>query len=101
MNSNVPSSSSAPPPVRLRRIAEIAAVLVVIGLIIGLLPRWIAHRKLVADAKGDTNPVVAVISAMPEKSDLGTPLPANVQAFIQASIHARASGYLKNWFVDI
>ncbi len=27
--------------------------------------------------------------------------PAEVQAFIQASIHARASGYLKNWFVDI
>ncbi len=30
-----------------------------------------------------------------------TPLPAEVEAFIQASIHARASGYLKNWYVDI
>src|SRR5208282_3032538 len=30
-----------------------------------------------------------------------TPLPAEVQAFVVASIHARASGYLKNWFVDI
>ena len=35
------------------------------------------------------------------KPDLGTPLPAEVQAFVEASIHARASGYLKNWFVDI
>ena len=28
-------------------------------------------------------------------------MPAEVQAFVEASIHARASGYLKNWFVDI
>ncbi|MEI9960714.1 MAG: biotin/lipoyl-binding protein [Limisphaerales bacterium] len=28
-------------------------------------------------------------------------MPADVQAFVQATIHARASGYLKNWYVDI
>jgi RND family efflux transporter MFP subunit len=44
---------------------------------------------------------VNVISPTPSKSDLGTPLPAEVQAFVQATIHARASGYLKNWFADI
>jgi RND family efflux transporter MFP subunit len=33
--------------------------------------------------------------------DLGTPLPADVQPFIEAAIHARASGYLKSWLVDI
>ena len=101
MNSTAPSSSSAPPPVPLRRIAEIAAVLIVIGLAVGLVPRLMAHRKLLAQAKADSNVLVNVISAVPEKSDLGTPLPANVQAYIQASIHARASGYLKSWFVDI
>jgi RND family efflux transporter MFP subunit len=101
MNSTAPSSSSAPPPVPLRRIAEIAVILIVIGLAVGLVPRWMAHHKLLAQAKADSNLLVSVVSAVPEKSDLGTPLPANVQAFIQASIHARASGYLKNWFVDI
>jgi RND family efflux transporter MFP subunit len=44
---------------------------------------------------------VDVVSPIAAKADLGTPLPAEVQAFMQASIHARASGYLKNWFVDI
>jgi multidrug efflux pump subunit AcrA (membrane-fusion protein) len=44
---------------------------------------------------------VNVISPTASKPDLGTPLPAEVQAFVQATIHARASGYLKNWFVDI
>lgn len=101
MNSTTPSPSPAPPPVPLRRIAEIAAVLIVIGLVVGLVPRWLAHRKLFARAGTDSNLIVTVISAVPEKSDLGTPLPANVEAFIQASIHARASGYLKDWFVDI
>ncbi|HEY1791257.1 MAG TPA: efflux RND transporter periplasmic adaptor subunit [Verrucomicrobiae bacterium] len=101
MNSNAPSSSSAPPPVSLRRVAEIAAVLIVIGLVVGFLPRWIAEHKLLAQARIDSNLLVSAISAVPEKSDLGTPLPANVEAFIQASIHARASGYLKDWFVDI
>ena len=82
-------------------IGEIAAVLIVIGLAVGFVPRWMAHRKLLARAKADSDPIVSVISAEPAKCDFGTPLPANVQAFIQASIHARASGYLKNWFVDI
>ncbi len=101
MNSTAPPSSPAPPPVSLRRIAEIAAVLIVIGLIAGFVPRWLAHRKLLAQARADTALMVSVISATPAKSDLGAPLPADVQAFIQASIHARASGYLKNWFADI
>ena len=100
MNSTA-TPSSPPPPHILRRIAEIAVVLIVIGLIIGLVPRWLAHRKLLAQTFTDATPIVSVISATPAKSELGTPLPANVQAFIQASIHARASGYLKNWFVDI
>jgi RND family efflux transporter MFP subunit len=101
MNSNSPSSPSAPPPVSLRRIAEIVVVLIVIGLVIGLVPRWRARHRLLAETRTDSVVTVNVISPTPSKSDLGTPLPAEVQAFVQATIHARASGYLKNWFVDI
>ncbi len=98
MNSPSPSST---PPVRLRRIAEIVIVLVIIGLLIGFVPRWLHSRKLVAETRADSIPTVDVVSPVAAKADLGTPLPAEVQAFMQASIHARASGYLKNWFVDI
>ncbi len=101
MSSTSPPSASAPPPIRLRRVAEIVVVLVVIGLIIGLVPRWLAHRKLLVETHTEPVLTVNVISPTPSKPDLGTPLPADVQAFIQASIHARASGYLKDWFVDI
>jgi RND family efflux transporter MFP subunit len=101
MNTTPPSSPSAPPPVRLRRVAEIVVVLIVIGLVAGLVPRWLAHRRLLAETKTDSVRTVTVISPRPSKPYLGTPLPADVQAFVQASIHARASGYLKDWFSDI
>jgi RND family efflux transporter MFP subunit len=98
MNSNPPSST---PPVRLRRVAETVIVLVLIGLLIGFVPRWLHRRQLVTETRADSIPTVDVVSPVAAKPDLGTPLPAEVQAFVQASIHARASGYLKNWFVDI
>ena len=100
MNST-PPSSSAPPPVRLRRVGEIVVVLIIIGLVIGLVPRWLARRKLLAETQADSVLTVTVVSPAPARPDLGTPLPADVRAFVQASIHARASGYLKNWFADI
>jgi len=99
MNSNPPSP--APPPARLGRIGLIIAVLVVIGLLIGFVPRWFARRSLVREEQAEA--VITVNTVLPAASaaSLGTPLPAEVQPFMQASIHARASGYLKNWLVDI
>jgi membrane fusion protein (multidrug efflux system) len=99
MNSN--PSTSAPPPIQLRRVAKILIFLVIIGLILGLVPRWFARNRLMAQSRSDSVLTVDVISPAPEKPDLGAPLPADVQPFVEASIHARASGYLKNWFVDI
>jgi len=103
MNSTPPQSASAPPtpPVSLGRVAKVIIVLVVIGLCIGFIPRWIHRHRLNAETAADGVTEVMVISPVPVQADLGTPLPADVEAFIQASIHARASGYLKNWFVDI
>jgi len=80
---------------------EIAIVLVVIGLAIGFLPRWFGRQRLNAQARAEAAPVVDVALPTASQADLGTPLPADVQPYIEAAIHARASGYLKNWFVDI
>ncbi len=99
MNPNPPAA--APPPVRLTRIGLVVIVLVLIGLVIGLVPRWLARHKLIAETRTDAVVTVDVVSPTVSKADLGTPLPAEVQAFMEASIHARASGYLKSWLVDI
>lgn len=97
---NTPAPASAP-PVRLGRILQIVIVLVAIGLAIGFVPRWFARQKLLAEARVDTVPVVQTVLPSVAKASLSTPLPADVQPFIEATIHARASGYLKNWYVDI
>lgn len=99
MNTN--PSTTPPPPIRLKRVVKIVIFLVIVGLILGLVPRWYARNRLLAQVRQDSVPTVDVISPVPEQADWGTPLPADVQAFVEASIHARASGYLKNWFVDI
>jgi membrane fusion protein (multidrug efflux system) len=96
-----PAPAAAPTPIRLSRIGLIVIVLVVIGLLIGFVPRWISHRLLATEAHADAVPTVDVVSPTVGKADLGTPLPAEVEAFVSAAIHARASGYLKNWFADI
>jgi RND family efflux transporter MFP subunit len=98
MNTTSPAS---PPPVGLRRILRITILLVVAGLAIGLVPRWINRQKLLAEARVDTVPIVSAVPPTLAPAAAGTPLPADVQPFVQAAIHARASGYLKNWFVDI
>lgn len=98
MNSSAPVSTS---PVRLRRIAEIVIVLVILGLVGGFVPRWFARQRLLAETRSDVTPSVITVLPLSAKPDFGIPLPADIQPFFQAAIHARASGYLKNWFVDI
>ena len=97
---NAPSPASAP-PVRLGRILQIVIVLVALGLAVGFVPRWLSRQKLLAETRVDAVPAVETVLPTTAKANLSTPLPADVQPFIEATIHARASGYLKNWFVDI
>ena len=91
----------APPPVKFGRIFVVVAILIVIGLAIGLVPRVLAHRSLAKETAENAVQSVAVVLPAPGKSDMGVPLPAEVQAFVEAPIFARASGYLKKWDVDI
>ncbi len=100
MNSN-PSSPTPPAPVHLTRFAQITVAFVLVGLLIGFVPRWISRHRLQTEARADSVITVDVVSPAVSQPTLGTPLPAEVTAFVEASIHARASGYLKNWFVDI
>jgi len=91
----------APPPVKLGRIFAVVIILIVIGLAIGLIPRWRARHALARETAENVVQSVAVVSPAPGKADMGVPLPAEVQAFVEAPIYARANGYLKTWNVDI
>jgi RND family efflux transporter MFP subunit len=96
-----PTPAPPPPPVKLGRIFGVVVILIVIGLAVGLIPRWLAKRSLARETVENSVQSVAVVSPGPGKTDMGVPLPAEVQAFVEAPIYARANGYLKSWDVDI
>jgi RND family efflux transporter MFP subunit len=86
---------------RLRRAAIVAGVLVVIGVLAGLLPRWRHRDVLRAETRELALQTVTVVSPAPGRAATGLTLPAEVRPFLEAPIYARASGYLKRWLVDM
>ena len=96
--------SHGPPPqrrYRLSRIGLVAAVLIVAAFVAGLLPRLRARQIVVQETRDLATPTVTVVSPAPGKPNAAIALPAEVKAFVEAPIYARASGYLKRWLVDI
>ena len=96
-----PKPAAAAPPVKLGKFFVVGIVLILIGLAVGIVPRFLARRTLDKETAEMATQFVTVVSPTTGKSDMGVPLPAEVQAFVEAPIFARASGYLKTWDVDI
>jgi len=88
---------------RLRFFVVVILVLAVVGLVVasGILPRIKQGQTLKHDTMIAAEPAVTVT-----RPKVGNPaeeviLPGNIQAFIDAPIYARTSGYLKAWYFDI
>ena len=88
-------------PVKLSLMVAVVAVLIATGVIAGLIPRLGRRSELAAETRQLSVPTVAVVSPKPGQSDSGVPLPAEAKPWIEASIYARANGYLKRRLVDI
>ena len=89
------------PDKKIRRYALIALI-VAVGLgIWGEVSRVLARSALGRETAESAIPTVATVTA--ERSTLGEELvlPGAVQAYIEAPIYARTSGYLKAWQTDI
>jgi RND family efflux transporter MFP subunit len=99
MSEALPSKSSR----RGRRAAYVAAALVVC---VGLFTWTIVSRGMARGALRDQTlaaaaPTVATIKAQLGPADEELVLPGTVQAYYEAPIFARTSGYLKVWYTDI
>jgi membrane fusion protein, multidrug efflux system len=79
----------------------VGAVVVVVVITIGLLGRVFAGQGLKSWTAAQAVPTVQVIAPTMDGAGQTLTLPGNVQAFYNASIHARVSGYLKRWYQDI
>jgi len=88
-------------PVKFSLAVAVLAVLIIIGVAAGLIPRFRQHRELNADTHQLSVPTVAVVSPKPGQSASGLPLPAEIKPGVETPIYARANGYLKRRLVDI
>ncbi len=86
---------------RLRQAAVVAVVVVVVGVVAGLVPRLHRRAALKAGTADLALSTVEVVSPAPGKAAANLSLPAEVKAYLEAPIYARASGYLKRWTHDI
>lgn len=111
-NGHMPTHPSAPPtpsrevlqhhPVRWLRPAGIAGLVVAVGVVgVGLVSRGMASQSLKTWTEAAAIPTVSVVRPDGELGDQTLVLPGQVQAFFDAPIHARVSGYLKAWYHDI
>src|SRR5262249_27495502 len=79
----------------------VAVAIVCVAFVLGLLPRLERSAGVRDDTAAMSVPTVSVVT--PKKSEATTTivLPGNTQAFNEAPIFSRASGYLARWNVDI
>lgn len=98
MNTDPALSSPAP---KLLRTAILVLVLVAAVVIVGLLPRLRAREALKAETRELSIPTVAVVSPVPGKPGASPLLPAELKAWVETPLYARASGFLKRWHVDL
>jgi RND family efflux transporter MFP subunit len=97
----------APPPAQpirkstLTVLGIVAIVLAVLIVVTGIVPRLRARKALRETTNELAPPTVTVVKPELAAASKEIVLPSNVQAFMDAPIYARTSGYLKSWNYDI
>lgn len=94
-------TSTAPRPLPLLRFAVIAGILLALAAVAGLLPRWREREALQGEMRVLAVPGVLVVRPQPGKAAVAAAYAAEVRPQLEAPVHARASGYVRRWLVDI
>lgn len=89
------------PDKKIRRYALIALIVAVALGVWGEVSRVLARLALGKETAESAIPTVATVTASPSSLGEELVLPGAVQAFIEAPIYARTSGYLRSWNTDI
>jgi RND family efflux transporter MFP subunit len=93
-----PSTASASSK---RRYLWVAIALVLLLAVWGILSRLITRNALARDAHEAAVPTVLTTKPHRGPTTDTLMLPGSVQAYYEAPIYARTSGYLKTWYTDI
>jgi len=99
MSDNAPSPASEPS--HITRYAWIALIVALILAAWGVISRVHARSTLAKETGNEAIPQVTTLKPARSPASEDLVLPGSVQAFIEAPIYARTSGYLKTWYTDI
>lgn len=83
------------------RLVLIALVIVAAAFAIGLVPRLRERAMVRSDTRELAIPTVAVTSPAPSPNAAPLTLSGELKPLMEASIYARASGYVRRWLVDL
>jgi RND family efflux transporter MFP subunit len=79
----------------------IIAALIAAVVVLGILWRAAAEKKLADTAKAASIPTVSVTHPYAAHLSPELSLPGNAQANVETPIYSRTDGYLKSWYFDI
>jgi membrane fusion protein, multidrug efflux system len=96
-----PKADPVQPRRRFRRIVIVGGALLLIALVVGFIPQWRQRQTATADTNQLAISTVGVVTPTLTTPGSGLNLPAEVKPWQEASIFARANGFLKSWLVDI
>jgi len=86
---------------RLRRIGLIAGAAAIAIAALGIGSRMFDESSLAKTTKTEAMPTVSIVVHKRGTKDQTLTLPGDIQAYFEAPIYARVSGYLKGWNQDI
>lgn len=89
------------PAVAPKRLLIVSAIVAVLALSIGGVPRLAARGAVARQTAALAVPTVAVVTPAKAPAEQVLLLPGDVEAFQEANIYARTSGYLHRWYSDI
>src|SRR4030088_1032454 len=101
LNPAEPNESASKPKRGFRRVIIFGGALLLVALIVGFIPQLRQRRTAASDTKQLSVATVAVVSPNPTMPASGLTLPAEVRPWLDSSIFAQVSGYLKTRVVDI
>jgi RND family efflux transporter MFP subunit len=97
-------SPHTPPPELKHKLQRYALILLIVAVALaiwGEVSRVLARGTLRKESADATILTVTTVTPAFDKKGEELVLPGTVQAFIEAPIYARTSGYVKNWYTDI
>ena len=95
------AAGTTPPSPHRVRMALLAVLLLMVAGGFSLARRYSDRRVLARETEKLAIPFVSVIKPATEPANEELTLPAQLQAYVEASIYSRTNGYLLHWYKDI